>query len=367
MNNSSINIKLIIITAGTLCSYLIGAGFSTGQELLQFYSSYGLSGYIGLALGALFFLYCANAVYTASKTETFNNPYEGYHYFAGKVIGTFYEWYNTIIFYAIYVIMVAGAGAATEQYFGVNPTFGGIAVAILMMVTVLMGLDKLMNILGFIGPVMIIFAISIGLVSIFSNVGAIAHIQEHVHLIEDSQPYSHFITSGIAYMGLCFIMSVPLMIATGSKLSSIKEAKIASVVGVLAYCAAAAMIVAAEHIYIQQVAGFQVPTLKIAEQFSPIFGMAFAVIIVIGLYTTGAGLLWSSVRKFAKDRTRKSYAITVVLSVIGVFFGGVLPFNELIGLILPPAGFVGAVFAIFIVYKQFFSKEVVNEQNVETT
>lgn len=365
MSSKSINIKMIVITAGTLCSYLIGAGFSTGQELLQFYSSYGLNGYIGLGLGALLFLYCANAVYTVSKTRTFKNPYEGYHYFAGKTVGTIYEWYNSIIFYAIYVLMVAGAGAATEQYLGLNPTLGGIAVALLMMVTVLMGLDKLMFVLGFIGPVMILFAISIGLISIISNAGAIANVQQHVHLIESSQPYSHFIASGVAYMGLCFIMSVPLMIATGSKLSSKKEARIASVVGVLAYCSAAAMIVAAEHIYIQQIAGFQVPTLKIAEQFSPAFGVAFAVIIVTGLYTTGAGLLWNTVRKFAEDRTKKSYIITVVLSAIGVFFGGILPFNELVGLILPPAGFVGATFAVFIVYKQFSSKAATAEPTTE--
>lgn len=365
MNN--LNIKLIIMTAGTLCSYLIGAGFSTGQELLQFFTSYGLSAYVGLAVGIVFFLYCADAVYSVSQTEKFENPYDGYKHFAGKTVGTFYEWYNTVIFYAIYVLMVAGAGAATEQYLGLDPTMGGIVVAILMLVTVLMGLNNLMTVLGYIGPVMILCAIGIGVLSIVSNAGAIAHVNEYVHLIADKQPYSNFMVSSISYMGLCFIMSVPLMIATGSKLSSKKEARVAGVVGVLAYSAAIAMIVAAEHIYIQQVAGFQVPTLKIAEQFSPAFGMVFAVIIVIGLYTTGAGLLWSTVRKFAEDGTKKSYLITIGLSAVGVFFGGIIPFGQLIGLILPPFGFIGALFAGFIVYKQFFKKTVTVEDAVTET
>ena len=52
MEKESISLKKVVLLAGALAAYWIGCGFSTGQEVLQFFSTSGTKGIIaaGIAL-----------------------------------------------------------------------------------------------------------------------------------------------------------------------------------------------------------------------------------------------------------------------------------------------------------------------------
>ena len=53
--NQKVDFKNVIKMAGAFAAYLIGSGFATGQEILQFFASYGIQGLWGVLIIAILF------------------------------------------------------------------------------------------------------------------------------------------------------------------------------------------------------------------------------------------------------------------------------------------------------------------------
>jgi uncharacterized membrane protein YkvI len=58
-----------------------------------------------------------------------------------------------------------------------------------------------------------------------------------------------------------------------------------------------------------------------------------------------------TVRKFAQNRTRKSYFLTAVFAAFGAICGGILPFDKLINVIYPLAGYSAMLFVLLVIVR----------------
>lgn len=47
MEKQKMNVKQIIIYAGAFIAFLVGSGFATGQEIMQYFVAYGFMGILG--------------------------------------------------------------------------------------------------------------------------------------------------------------------------------------------------------------------------------------------------------------------------------------------------------------------------------
>ena len=47
MSKHDVSLKTVIKFAGAFTAFLIGSGFATGQEVLQYFASYGYLGVLG--------------------------------------------------------------------------------------------------------------------------------------------------------------------------------------------------------------------------------------------------------------------------------------------------------------------------------
>lgn len=45
---SEVRISMVIRLAGAFCTFLIGAGFATGQEVMQYFTNYGIAKAVGM-------------------------------------------------------------------------------------------------------------------------------------------------------------------------------------------------------------------------------------------------------------------------------------------------------------------------------
>ena len=43
IGKSEVRISMVIKLAGAICAFLIGAGFATGQEIMQYFTNYGIA------------------------------------------------------------------------------------------------------------------------------------------------------------------------------------------------------------------------------------------------------------------------------------------------------------------------------------
>lgn len=368
MEKQSINLKKVVLLAGALSAYWIGSGFSTGQEVLQFFSASGTKGIIAALIFLVLMSSMTYILYGIGQKKKFENPYDVFEYYCGKVIGQVYIWYSVALVYAIFVVMLAGAGATINQYYGIPTYIGTGAIALLALGTTLLGVEKLIDIIGVIGPVKILFVAIVGVAGIITLFGQSNVLTEATNLMPTlgfKSASSNWAWSGALYAFLALMVSIPFQVDCGKSAGSVKEARIAGLVGTFAFTVAIVLLVIAELVYYKLIVGKQVPTLEIANHISPTLGLIFSVLIVVSIYSAVASFLLMTVRKFAPDRTKKFNIIAVILTAIGMFFGGVLPFDKLVNILYPIAGYSAIVFTFFMLFKELRSRNATDNDQKE--
>ena len=85
---------------------------------------------------------------------------------------------------------------------------------------------------------------------------------------------------------------------------------------------------------VDEIAQFAVPTLRLAKDISPVLGALFSVVLLCGIFSTAAPMMWTVCSKLAPVGTKKSIIIAAVLTA-AAFGLGQLPFGTLVGFIYP--------------------------------
>jgi uncharacterized membrane protein YkvI len=357
-----------VLLAGAICAYLIGSGFATGQEILQFFTTSGTKG----IMAALIFLVIMSAstyiLCGIGQKKKFKNPYDVFEYYCGKLIGQVYVWFSVLLNYCIFVVMLAGGGATINQYYRTPTYIGTGVIALLALGTALLGMEKLIKIIGVIGPVKVLFVAILGISAIITLFGQPTLLSEASRIIPTlkiNSASSNWAWSGALYTFLCLMMSIPFLVNCGASAKSPKEAKTVGIVATAAFTAAIIMLIISELVNYKLIIGKQVPTLVIASHISPILGTIFSILIVVAIYSAVSSLLLMTVRKFAVDKTRKFNIIAAVLTAIGILFGGIIPFNKLVNVLYPIAGYSAIVFIGLMIYKELKMKIKNSEAGIE--
>lgn len=355
MESKAVNFKRVFILAGAICAYWIGAGFSTGQEVLQFFGVHGYNGLLGAGVCFVLNSIFSVILWNAGKRENFSNPYDVFPYYCGKYLGQLYIWFCVILCYGIFVVMMAGGGATVNQYYGVPVYLGTGVLGILALLTIMLGIKKLINFIGFIGPVKILFLFIIGVAALaaaLSNWDLVASGDGAIASLGFKAVSGSWFWSGCLFAFLTVMMSTTFQISCGQQASNRREARIAAIIGSFALCLAVVFVVFAEMTYHEIIAGRQVPTLAIANYLSPVFAALFSMIIVVCIYSAVSSTLLMVVRKFAVDKTKKFNIIALILTAIGVFFSSVIPFDKLVNFMLPLTGYAAILFSVLMFIKE---------------
>lgn len=370
MGKKEVSIKNVILFAGAICAYLIGSGFATGQEVLQFFTSSGTKGLIATLIFLVIMSVSAYTLCGIGQKMKFKNPYDVFEYYCGKVVGRAYVWYSVLLNYCIFVVMLAGGGATINQYYGAPIYLGTGLIALLALGTAILGMEKLIKIIGVIGPIKIMFVAILGLaaiVNLFGHPTLLADATKALPALGLKTASSNWAWSGALYTFLCIMMCIPFLVNCGASAKSLKEARMIGVVGSVAFTGAIVMLVISELVNFKLIVGKQVPTLVIAASISPVLESIFSILIVVAIYSAVASLLLMTVRKFAVDRTKKFNIIATVLTAVGMIFGGVVPFDRLVNVLYPLAGYSAIVFLGFMAYKELKTRTENGKKTVESS
>ena len=88
--NPVVNNRKVASYAGAFIALLLGSGFATGQELMQYFASYGYLGLIGILITFILLTVLAVELIYASYTQQFENLNDIYVHMAGKAAGKFF-------------------------------------------------------------------------------------------------------------------------------------------------------------------------------------------------------------------------------------------------------------------------------------
>lgn len=352
------SVRSVVKLSGTFVAFLLGSGFATGQETMQFFATEGLTGVLGVLvfLGAC--TYLTITLFLAGWRHGLRNVEDVSRFYTGQFIGTLYTWYTVVIMFSVYVVMLSGAGSVLAEQFGIAPGAGIAAMAIAVLITLYFGLRELVNVIGAIGLLLIGLVIYIAVAAIVRDPSAIAAGANAAASITSPKASGSWWWSALLYTALQMTGLFSFLPPLGASIRSARVLTVAGLVGPVLYSLALLLVVLALIAYLPRIAGSMIPLLQITKDVVPILAPGFSLIIITGIFTTAVPLLWIVVARFAPDKSASYRRLALALSVFGSIGATWLPFDKLINLIYPTIGYSGVILIVFILAKQLRTRSL---------
>ncbi len=362
----NISKKNVIRIAGAYVAWVMGSGFATGQEILQFITSFDFHSYAIMLIVLFGFILVGPTILQVGSLHRNNPDFNHFNFFCGDRLGWFYSWFLPISLFAGMIILVSGAGATLEEYYGINHYVGALLMATLALIAYVVGFQRFVKVVSFIGPTIIAFTLLIGIVTLVRDFDNLVNLNQYTSdavtssAMEAKQSSPFWWLSSFLYISYNLCGGSKYYTALGMTSPSIKEAKIGGIVGTLALMASILLINSAMLTHIDQCAVLGVPTLYLTRLINYALGAVFSIILIMGIFSSCSAMLWTCTEKLISERIvkrgSKANYIAAALICLVAFLIGLLPFADLIGVIYTISGYIGFIF-IACVIRYRFSKE----------
>lgn len=317
---------------------IIGAGLASGQDLLQYFLSFGSIGFVGIVgVGLLNVLFGGIALQLGSYYRSDNHD-EVFERIAHPALRRVIDVVLVFSGFAMGFVMLAGAGANLEQQFGMPAWAGSALCAVLVVLTAFLDFDRIMKVIGVFTP-MIVLAITVLTVYALARPHpGLAELDAIASRVPPALP--NLWLSTINYFALCVVGGIAMAFVLGGSVLRIGEARRAGRVGGIIIALVVGADALALYLNLDRVWDVNVPALEIARSIHPAFAFAYTLIIFALIYNTVFSLFYSTARRFSGGSTTRMRLVLVGVVALG-YAASFMGFKRLVGAMYPIIGYLG--------------------------
>ena len=150
------NIKELFKFAFAYCGIVIGAGFATGQEIMQFFTNNGMASFISIIFSVLIMTFIFRQIAKVGYLYDVESHELPLNKLFGNVLGRILDYSLIFFMFVTSFIMLAGGGSNLNESFGLPTWIGTIVMIVLVSITLMLDFDKIINLLGIATPILLI-------------------------------------------------------------------------------------------------------------------------------------------------------------------------------------------------------------------
>ena len=323
---------------------VVGAGFASGQEVLQFFSAFGWQGLWGIAVSSLLFFFIGYSVLLIGRSLKARSHVDIVRATNGRVLGFVIDAVITLFLFGALAAMIAGAGAIFREQFHIPAIWGTLAMALITLLTVATGTRGVVNAISYVVPFLLAAVLYICIHSIATNPLTASDVLA-ASALEGATP--NWLLTAVNYASYNIVIASavlgPIGAATESKRNLFWGALLGAAglgIGILAInlCLLTS---------ISNVASKEVPMIEIASEISAAVKLLFAVVLFAEVYTTAVGNLYGFVRRIPFKLPKVwiiiiSSALALAVSQLG--------FYNMVKYLYPAVGYGGILFFLGVCY-----------------
>lgn len=324
--------------ASAFIGIIVGAGFASGQEILQYFTSFGYWGIAGVVLASVLFGYLGKVLTgLGSRMQTISHE-EAVFSIGGKVLGRIIDYTLIITLFGILVVMIAGSGSIFSQQFGLSPVVGRVIMIILVISTIMLNVKKVITIIGSVTPVLIIMVVGIAVYSLLTMDSSFAELNPVAEDQLSAAP--NWFISAVNYVSLAIALTTSMALVMGGAEKDEKVAARGGMIGGLIFGVLILLSYLAIFSKVDVVGTADLPMLRLADNISPILGIVMAIVIFSMIYNTAVSMLLSFSARFAEIGTKRFRIFVIIAGIIafGLSFAG---FTQLVNWLYPAVGYLG--------------------------
>ena len=340
----------VLKIASAFVGVIVGAGFASGQEILQYFTSFGYAGTIAAIISMVLFAYLGMILTkVGSRLQTVSHRKAIYE-ISGRYLGVIVDIIIIFTLFGVGVVMIAGAGSTLEQQFGIPAYLGSLLMTVLIALVMMLRVEKVVAVIGGVTPFLILSIVIIAIYSLFTMDTPFAELNP----IAKEQPSAvgNWIVSGINYASFNIAVGAGMAIVMGA---AEKDERVASMGGFFGGILIGVLILLAHFAIFSKVdvvAAYDLPLLKIVEDISPFLGIIMALIIFGMIFNTGVGMFYAFVARFFDTESRTPYLAIIVTMAVG-YVASFIGFTDLVREFYPVIGYMGLFLVVALIYAPF--------------
>lgn len=331
---------------GAFVGLIIGAGFASGQEIMQYFTSFGIWGTVGGIIATVLFTFLGYMLAQLGSDLQTTSHKGVIYYIGGRYIGLIFDILITFFLFGVAVVMFAGAGSTFEQMFGIDPIIGSIIMVAATILTLLLNIKNIINLIAIVTPYLMIIIFVILIYSIFtmdlSLTGADALAKEQ------TPAASNWVVGALLYVSYNIAAGAALLIVMGGTIKDRKVAGMGGMIGGIMLGLLIILIHIAMLAKIDVVGGVAMPTLELANQIHPAIGILMAIALLGMIYNTAVGMFYAFTVRFIKPESKKFKPAIVMIGLLG-FGASFVGFTTLVGKVYSTVGYLGFALIIAII------------------
>lgn len=334
--------------AATYIGTVVGAGFASGQEVLQFFGYFGLNGIWAIIITTMMFVFFGWITLDLGMRLQATSHLPVIRYAGGRWVGTAIDYVITFFLFGALTAMAAGAGAIFAEQFNLPAVLGNAVMVLVSILTVMMGLGGVVTAISFVVPLLLVAVLGISILTLLSvplNFTAAAALPGKAAV-----PY--WPLSAVVYVSYNIVMAVAVLAPMGAQVEARETLKKGAVFGGIGLGIGALAILLALLANLPQAARYQIPMVYIAGRFAPAVQYMYSLVLFAEIYTTAVGNLYGFVARITDVEARKA-RVYIIGTGAAAFVASQLGFTTLVRILYPSVGYAGLLLLGGLLYGIF--------------
>jgi len=346
-------LSLIFQIAAVFIGTIVGAGLASGQEITQFFTTYGFMGFIGIILCCFIYIYIGSMIIKISVRYDLNS-YNGLI----KIVSPGFLGQITDILTGLFLvcgaaIILAGSGALLNEYFHFSKWVGIFLMCIFSIIVLLRNTKGLIEINSFIVPSLILVILTIFFLYIFFS-------KEYIsisYLQNIPYPKKHWYFSTLLYGGFNILCCSGVLVPLSNEIKNEKYMIIGTIVGAIGLTLLSTCINFILLLNMPYILKYQIPLLYISNRFGKLIQIVLIGIIWLEMFSTEVSDIFS-VTKTLEEKFMISYKKSIFFIMLLAIPISQIGFVNLIHVLYPAFGVVSIIFMLqcTMFYYRNFSK-----------
>lgn len=330
--------------AATYIGTVVGAGFATGREIVEFFTVNGFYGTIGICISGFFFIWLGTKMMLLSSQIGAFSAQEFNKYLFGDVFGNVVNTLLLLVLFGVTSVMLSGAGAVFEEQLRLPRQLGIFITVIACLIIGSRGLQGVFEVNTLVVPIMMIFIIGLAITTFFHGTTPISNT------IPAESWNMKWITSPITYVALNLSLAQSVLVPLASEVKDRKAILWGGILG----GAGLSLILLCSHLAILSVDQFyqyNIPMPEVIRKFNATFHFFFVLIIFGEVFTTLVGNVFGMTKQMQSITGWKNNNIIFFILLISYCFSYV-GYSELLHILYPVIGWVSIILLPIIAFKQ---------------
>lgn len=338
---------------------IVGAGFASGQEVLQYFVAFGNFGIVGAILAAGVMMLSGMAAVQLGSYFLAGDHSAVLNRIAHPLLARALDIGVLVTLFSTGMVMFAGAGSNLNQQFGLPLWVGAVLMLVLVVLSGLLNVDRVTQVIGAITPLIIVFLL-IAIAWALTSTTTPAHLlDEATAAVSTTLP--HWAVSAVNYVGFNLMVGVSMAIIIGGSQFDPRSAGWGGLLGGVVYGLLLVGSAVALYLSAGRIGGDDMPMLSLVNEIHPVLGVLMSVVIYGMIFNTAVGMFYAFARRLTARHPRRFWPVLVVSCLVGfvLSFAG---FRNLVAYVYPVLGYVGAVLIVVIAVAWLRSRTSIREE-----